>query len=94
MFKKHRLASLTIMSVGFVTLLVGCVIGVRHDAHGSIAQVFAVLGATLLFCGSCYGLWAKGYHPAWGFLLFLAGPLVLILFLFLPERSEKNGVNP
>jgi hypothetical membrane protein len=92
MHTKSRGLSNWSSGLGFLSALFACWLGIYREGYGRLAWPLLVAGFISMFIGFVYYVRAKGYHPAWAFLLFVFGPTVYFVFFLLPDRYEQAQI--
>jgi hypothetical protein len=87
--KNRRWSDLT-SGLGFGLVLFACWLGIYRDGYGPLAWPLLAVGCISMFAGFVYYVLAKGYHPAWAFLILLLGPAAFLVFFLLPDRHEQS----
>ena len=84
-------------AVGFAAALLGVWLLLYRDGFDSLGWAALAVGLALLFLGSLFYIYSKGYHPAWCLLFFPFWPMVLLVCFFLPDRKDhaaQSGASP
>jgi hypothetical protein len=89
MHKTSRRRSDVASLFGFAAFVVALWLLVCKDGYQSFAWPLAALGLLSMFVGFFYYIRAKGYYPAWAFLIFLVGPPAFLVFFILPDRAKQ-----